>query len=75
MYTSKDVENNNIEVQKELFKVVEMTTVDGDTVEVPQSIGVFTKSQLENEKLMTLANIQSLTNNLAEIDEKLKEFI
>lgn len=48
----------------ELFEVVPMEDADGNTVNVKQSIGQYSKAQLEQQKT-------NLQNSITEIEEKI----
>lgn len=64
MFIAKNVSVAQNNDQFELFKTITMKGVDGEDVEVLQSIGYYSLAQLEDEK-------QNYLNAIAEIEDKI----
>lgn len=64
MFIAKNVSVAQNNDQFELFKTITMKGVDGEDVEVLQSIGYYSLAQLEAEK-------QNYLNAIAEIEDKI----
>lgn len=62
--TKKDVQSPEAMEQFELMTVEKMKDIDGKEVQIPKSVGVFTREQLLGQKA-------SLEEHLAEVQAKL----
>lgn len=77
IYLTKDViPNQPTEVVecKEFFTVQTVLDVDGNEVQIPQSIGTFYKNQIEQDISMLNQQVENINKNIAEKQEMLKEF-
>ena len=64
-YIVKDVVNQVSDDRKEFFKSVPMTDVSGNTVNILQSVGIYSKADLANQATQLQSQLDDINSKLS----------